>query len=115
MAKDDYFVIAGKILTYLYLRLKEKTDKGIEYLSPNTKDFPINRNYFDYVIEQLYKDGLIENLNSIRTPMGDILDLTINEGTRITPKGIQYLQENSGIEKALSLIPMASAIADMFV
>lgn len=33
MAKDDYYVIAGKILVYLYAKLKGKNDqKPEEYL-----------------------------------------------------------------------------------
>lgn len=115
MAKNDYFVIVGKILTFLYLRLKGETDKGIEYLSPNTEDFPISKEYFNYAIEHMYNEGLIENLNTVKTPSGKLLDLSINEGTQITPRGIAYLQDNSNIRKVLQMVPMAATIADLFV
>ena len=82
---------------------------------PNTQDFPIGTDYFNYIIRHLYEDGLIENINSVRTPYGEILDLSLNAGTQITPKGIEYLQNNGCIRKVIKMVPMAAAIADLFV
>ena len=115
MAKDDYYTIAGKILTYLYCRLKKKTDKPIEYLAPNTKDFPIDEEYFQYVVKGLYEQEYIDGLLLVRTWDGEIINLGISENIMITPAGIDYLRENSGIKKALDLIPMAAQIAELFV
>ena len=115
MAKDDYHVIAGKILVYLYCRLKGKTDKPVEYLSSNSKDFPISEEYFQYVLRELQKHGYIEGLITVGTWGGEVLNLGISEDVYITPEGIDYLRENSGIKKALELIPMASKIAELFM
>lgn len=114
MAKDDYYVIVGRILVYLYQRLKKKTDKGIEYLQPNTKDFPIDEEYFNYVIEHMVKQGLIEGVKVTRAWGGDVVSTLVTESTRITPAGIDYLQDNSKIRKAISLIPQAASIMSLF-
>lgn len=39
MAKDDYFVLAYKILAYLYECIKGKKKLDFSYLQPMTKDF----------------------------------------------------------------------------
>ena len=71
MSKDDYFVLVYRILTYLYYCLKEGIAPDMEYLTFNTKYFPICESYWEYIID-------------------------IN----ITPKGIEYLTDNSNMQKA---------------
>jgi hypothetical protein len=50
MAKDDYFVLAYRVLAYLYDCLKGKKKLNPDYLKPLTKDFPIEEEYFNYVM-----------------------------------------------------------------
>ena len=60
MAKDDYYTLVCKILVYLYKRLKgkDKTDP-VNYIAPLTKDFPVERDYLEYVIEQMVNQGFM--------------------------------------------------------
>ena len=114
MAKDDYFVIVGKILGFLYLRLKHKTKKGIEYLQPMTKDFPIMQDYFEYVIRNLQNAGYIDGVTIIRAWGGDVIMMDVTEGIHITPKGIEYLKDNGTIHKILEKLPEFSGLASLF-
>lgn len=117
MAKDDYYVLVAKILVYLYRRLKGKADDPPEmYLQPNTKDFPIREEYFDYVLEHMAKQELIEGVDLMYSN-GSIQALAaeITEDIRITPKGIDFLIENNTVRKALKEVPMAAGIMSLFI
>lgn len=113
MAKDDYFVLAAKILVYLYSKLKGKATKDISYLSPRTKDFPIEQDYFEYVLLQLEKQGYIENLYVQKHWGGQIVKVT--EDLQITPDGIEYLQENSMMKKVFSTVKDLAELAGNFL
>ena len=114
MAKDDYYVLAAKVLVYLYKRLKKKTSEDLSYLSPYTKQFPVDAEYFDYVIENLARQGMIEGV--VVTPVWGAHPLVeISQTIRITPAGIDYLQENSKIRKILELLPEAAGLVAEFL
>ena len=62
MAKDDYFVIVYKILSYLYKCLKDGErveERLINYDSPFIK---VNEKYWSYIIWHMQKDDLIEGV-----------------------------------------------------
>lgn len=100
MAKDDYFVFVYKILVYLYECLKGKCELDYEYLKPLTKDFPIEEDYFNYIVESMYKRGYIEGV--VTVPIIGAVQNKIKYTTalRITPEGIEYLQANSMMNRA---------------
>lgn len=111
MAKDDYFVIVAKILGFLYQRLKGKETRGVlEYIRPETKDFPIGREYMDYIVEHIHAQGLVERAYCIRDGSGARIATELTEETRITPDGIAYLNENSMIRRALKALPAIAQI-----
>lgn len=102
MAKDDYNRIVCIILTYLYARLKGKTDSKPEvYLQPLTKEFPITEEYFNFIIDSMLKEGHIEGVKLIRAWGGDIINITGMSGIRITKEGIDYLCESSSMRNVL--------------
>ena len=84
MAKDDYYVVVYKILAYLYVQLKNGDVIDSKIISFDGKLFNIPERYWTYIIVHLYQDGYIENI----------------EDMQITPKGIDYLLNNSLLEKA---------------
>lgn len=99
MSKDDYHVIAYRILAYLYECLKEGNYPDIKYISHDSEAVNINLNYWEYIIRHLYADGYIEgvflgNVVGRKTPMIKFEDLAI------TPLGIEYLQDNSAMARA---------------
>ena len=102
MAKDDYNRIVCIILTYLYAKLKGKTEEKPEvYLQPMTKDFPVTEEYFSFILESMFKAGYIEGIKFIHAWGGDVMNITGMSGIRITSDGINYLSENSGMRKVL--------------
>lgn len=116
MAKDDYFTMVAKILVYLYRKLKHKTTLIVdEYLQPNTKDFPVQNDYFDYVLEQMVEQGLISGVTVTHAwGEGNPVMVEITNRIQITAAGIEYLRNNSTINKLIHEIPMAASIASLF-
>lgn len=109
MAKNDYFVIVYKILKYLYKCLKNSESISLSYLACETKDFPVTQEYWEYIMEHMIEDGLIDGLKVCRSDTG----FTVIKGlqnTRITPIGIEYLQENSMMQKAKEFLLTVSEI-----
>ncbi len=99
MAKDDYYVIVYKILAYLYIQLKNGEDIEADMLTHDGKLFKINKKYWIYIIEHMLDDGYIEGLVIKKTFGRDIIILGWDD-LKITPKGIDYLCNNSTLEKA---------------
>ncbi|MBF1051737.1 MAG: hypothetical protein HXL16_05970 [Peptostreptococcaceae bacterium] len=103
MAKDDYFVIVYYILSYLYSCLKRGKQVDEDILMLKNYKAEINEEYITYIYDNLYKDKYIEGIViKRRSELGSykvqvfIADLY---NTRITPKGIEYLEENSMFKK----------------
>ncbi len=96
MARDDYFVIVYQLMKYLYDCLKKGEKPEIDHLQASYYSIP--KNYWEYILVSLIQEGYIAGL--LMSPskggvvFGDLQD------TIITPKGIEYLFENSLIEKA---------------
>lgn len=109
MAKDDYHVIVYQILAYLYTQLKagEPVDEAL--LKPDSSYLNINTKYWTYIIKNLVEMGLITG-PVITEPWGRETIISELANTQITPKGIEYLCENSFLEKAKRFLKDAKAI-----
>lgn len=95
MARDDYFVIVYQVLKYLYDCLKKGEKPDRRYLIND--EYSIPENYWQYIIIGLLRDGYIVGINPENTKDGICWgDLT---KALITPKGIEYLFENSMLQK----------------
>jgi hypothetical protein len=110
MASDDYFVFVYKVLSYLYDCLKGKKELDFEYLSPLTKDFPIEGGYFNYIMENLYKDGYIDGI--ILVPiLGEVQKkIKYTNSLQITPNGIEYLIDGYMMEKTKKFLKTATEL-----
>lgn len=98
MSKDDYHVLAYKILAYLYECLKQGEHPSVEYLSCDTKAFPVGESYWNYVLVHLLDEGYVEGIFTVpifRSERG----VKGMEKIQITPKGIEYLQDNSKMKR----------------
>jgi len=91
MAKDDYFVIAYRLLKYLYDCLKKSKKPNMAVLDADF--FGIENEYWQYIIKNLFTDGYIEGVIQLDGGVMPRTDLCV------TPKGIQYLEENSLFQK----------------
>lgn len=100
MAKDDYYVLAYRILAYLYLCLKEGEIPDQNYIGPDSETLNISRNYWEYIMAHLYQDGYLEGIALVPTVGKVNPGIKILRSVMITPKGIEFLQDNSAMSKA---------------
>ena len=95
MARDDYFVIVYAILKYLYDCLKD--DRAVDFDRVSNAAYGIPFSYWCFIIESMQEQGYIKGLAIKDTKDGKML---LNSGhTQITPEGIEYLFENSLMQK----------------
>lgn len=109
MAKDDYFVIVYQILAYLYRKLKDGEPIDPQFLMHDSPILNINEPYWSYVMENMIRQEFIEGI-SITKAFGGTVMFQGFENCRITPKGIEYLCENSTIKKAYRFLKDAKSI-----
>ena len=110
MAKDDYPVIAYQVLAYLYHCLKGGLPVEASMLQADGKLFQINERYWAFILTALCGEGFITGLKTTPVygrPYPLIDDL---EGLMITPRGIEYLSENSWMQKTKDLLKDAKSI-----
>lgn len=97
MPKDDYFVIAYRLLKYLYDCRKKSRRPGREVLDPDF--FQIDNGYWEYILRNLFADGYVEGIDVIQICGKPDPGVKILSNFGIMPKGIQYLSENSMFAK----------------
>lgn len=100
MARNDYFVLIYRILAYLYECLKEGNPADVSRLNESSEEFNINYTYWEYIFRHLYEAGYIEGISLFEVTGQQTLAVKIERNIMITPKGIEYLQENSTMAKA---------------
>lgn len=100
MAKNDYYVIAYQILAYLYQSLKNGIDIDTKMLMPNSRLLQVNERYWSYIIYNLSTEGYIDGVDFVPLDNLKIPYIARMDDCMITPKGIEYLCENSSIKKA---------------
>lgn len=114
MAKNDYFVLVYKILEHLYDCLKNDHTPNWNEMRPNSSKFPISNDYWNYVWLSMAKEGLITGVIEIPI-IGGSPGVKLTPSLQITPLGIQYLEENSMIQKAKkSILTVADLITNIF-
>lgn len=105
MAKDDYHVIVYQILAYLYQRLKKGEQVQPSFLEYDSPLFDkINKQYWSYIMYHMADMQLIEGIVLVELDGLDVPYATSLEFCKITPKGIEYLCDNSFMEKAKNFL-----------
>lgn len=103
MAKDDFHVIAYRILYYLYNSMKAGQDVDMNLMQAKT--YEVNDRYFNMILEELLDNGFIKNIEIIKVrPYNQV---KIFRDISITLKGIEYLTDNSFMGKAQKFLKMA--------
>ena len=100
MAKDDFFVIAYRMLAYLYACMKAGEIPDEDMISP--EKLKISQRYWNSIVGNLWKAGYIEGVREF-SPLGGET-VYVPDGMVITMRGIEYLQSNSMMEKAKSFL-----------
>jgi predicted unusual protein kinase regulating ubiquinone biosynthesis (AarF/ABC1/UbiB family) len=97
MAKNDFFVIVYQVLWYLYDCLKN--NKPVDMALLDSKNFSIPDPYWEYIMRNLVSEEYIVGVTV--TPTHDNPDgvIRVQSNIKITPKGIQYLYDNSLFQK----------------
>lgn len=106
MSKDDYHVLAYQLLSYLYDCLKRGEMPDVKQVCWNEEHaaVKVNERYWNYVLKHLADDGYIEGIAFIPI-LGQVgAQPRITGEVNITPKGIDYLEENSSMKKAYRII-----------
>jgi hypothetical protein len=94
LAKDDFEVVAYKVLAYAYACLKA----GVEASTAKALEIAgINEVYFLAVLKSLASKGLIEGVPMFKHMNGDVVDY--GESITITMDGAVYLRENGRMAK----------------
>ena len=109
MAKDDYHVIAFRVLSYLYgcLRAGVKPDlRRFKHSDESLED--LTDSYWQYIIKHLFLDGYIEGVK-IGTVVGNTEQIDVRDAA-ITPKGIEYLETDSAMSRAFMFLKKAGAV-----
>lgn len=99
MAKDDYHVIVYKILAYLYVQLKNGEIIDKKCLMHDSILFNINYRYWAYIMKNMLEQGYIKGITVTKSWGSDVI-IDGLEYCEITPLGIEYLCDNSFMEKA---------------
>lgn len=110
MAKDDYEVIVYQVLAYLYNCLKNDIDVDPKLIEPQGKLFNINSNYWSFILSNLFEDGYIDGIIITNVYGKKYPIITDLEFIGITPKGIQFLVDNSFINKVVERLKDAKSI-----
>lgn len=113
MAKDDYHVVVYQILSYLYMQLKKGSTVDTLYISSDSPYYRINEKYWEYIIRNLCQDGYIEGVSvKVQHYTDGQTEVQIYglDECQITPKGIEYLSDNSFMNKAKEFFKDAKSI-----
>ena len=100
MAKNDYFVLAYRILKYLYACFMAGEPADLSMYGPDA--LGINNGYWVNMLESLSREGYIIGVD-FPTAIGTIRSAKCSD-VRITQAGIVFLQENSQIAKAADFL-----------
>lgn len=104
MAKDDYQVLAYKILMYAYACSKRRIFFEQKVYDKTIGKDKINEEYLTDVYQMLSNEGLITGVRTISAWGNDKIMLSNEADIRITAEGIRYLEENSTMQKVKQLL-----------
>lgn len=110
MAKDDFFVITYRILSYLYACFKAGEKADLEMISPDA--LHISSGYWINIMECLSEKGYITGIVFPKA-IGGLGGAKISN-LKITMDGIEFLQENSSIKKAVDFLKTVKEIVPGF-
>jgi len=99
MAKDDYNVIVYKVLLYLYAIFKRKIPFDETEFKKSILKSGISEDYLIEVLKLMQDEELIKGLKFISAWGCELLLINEIRNAKITAKGIEYLTENSRMQK----------------
>ena len=110
MAKNDYFVIVYRILTYLYACFMSGEQPDLDMFGPDA--LGINNGYWANVMESIADEGYVKGV-ALAARFGAAPGIRLTN-LKITQKGIEYLQENFKMQKAADFLKTVKEIVPGF-
>ncbi|WP_394404860.1 YjcQ family protein [Streptococcus sp. 20-1249] len=101
MAKDDYWVVVYKVLTYYFKKMKRGEEVDDNELSANS--LGINQPYLMNVYRNLFDDGYLTG-SQITGDMSGRFYIENPYVVRITTKGIEYLEDNTKMKQVYKVL-----------
>ena len=101
MVKDDFHVIAYKILRYLYVQIKNGKAVEVDRIMPENSEFVINEFYWEFILTELAGAGYIAGISIKQTDGNNRKWIDNMDGIRITMKGIEYLCSDEFMKKVM--------------
>ena len=99
MAKNDYYVIVYKILTYLYECMKAGKRPEAEDFNWNCEMFSIPQSYWTEIMKELSANGYVKGIVEV-SALGGESGVKVSHDVAITMKGVEFLQDNNMMAKA---------------
>lgn len=99
MSSDDYWVVAYKILSYLYACMKAGKEVDVAAMRDLVR---VNESYFGMVVRGLQDKGLVSgfHFDGLSGAIIDSPDSAYMDDFAITMDGALFVRENSNMEKA---------------
>lgn len=111
MARDDYFRVMCYILTQLYTW--RRNDEPVDWKRISADGYGIPYGYWRGIMQDMADEGFIKGL--VVKKYIDMAEPTVLEtDVRITMMGIEFLKENSQMNKVREWIKTAPGIAADF-
>lgn len=107
MAQDDMFVVMYKILAYLYDCLKRGVEPSRAMLAHDGDMLAIDYGYWTRVIYELDRHGYVDGFVVKKVYPPAIAVRMVDPA--ITMEGVEFLQENSKMQKALKFLKDAKS------
>ena len=107
MAQDDMFVVMYKILAYLYDCMKRGIEPKRSMLAHDGGMLNINESYWARIMKELVDHGYLEGVVVDGTWQGNLIVNIVQP--IVTMEGVEFLQENSRMQKALKYLKEAKS------
>ena len=95
MAQNDFFPIVYRILAALYKNLKEDKENQKDLF--NHELYDVKKKFFDYILKYIVDEEFVDT--TYYKPQDNKIEFFDLSNMQITPKGIEYLNENSVMNK----------------
>lgn len=102
MAHDDMHVVVYKILAYLYSCMKKGEKPSEQHLRNDGDMLAIPYQYWAGIVKDMLNRGYVEGFKVTKAWGGDLIVNIM--APRITMEGVEFLQSNSMMAKALSFL-----------
>lgn len=113
MAKDDYEVVAYRILVYLYAIMKRKIVFNEQVFQKMVLKDAVGEEYLASILHMMLEEGLITGVTLTKAWGNNYLISSELSDAEITAAGIHHLKKNPEIRE--SIIKAAESIATLII